>query len=190
MRCLVCEKYSFFAICKQCQESFLIIKPKIRIIEDLKIYSVYNYEDISFLLNLKYYAMGSRVIKILSKKASKHFEKTHGEFFKQHKVYGVGIDDNPKKGYSHTGVILRVFSSLIKPIYGELIAKKSIKYAGKNLAYRQQNPKDFTYYSGAKDVVIIDDIVTTGSSMLQAKRCIEKAGGNVLFGIVLSDAKK
>lgn len=189
MLCLTCNAFCFSLLCKNCREQFLKIKLKIRIVEDLKIYSFYDYQDISLLLNTKYYAIGSRVFSLLAKKANAHFLTTHQEFFKQYIVHGVGIDDNPKKGYSHTGVILHAFRNIITPIYGELQAKNKVKYAGKSLEFRQKNPRGLVYKSGSKDLVIFDDIVTTGLSMLEAKKAIEKGGGNVLFGVVLSDAK-
>lgn len=186
MRCLVCRKWSFRIICKTCQEEFLILKPKIRLVGDIKVYSFYSYEDIAFLLNTKYYAIGSRVFNILAKKASVYFSQNLSDSLSE--VYGVGIDDNPKKGYSHTGILLKNFSSSIKPIYGELNARNKIQYAGKSLAFRQNNPKNFSFKVKNRNLVIFDDIITTGTSILEAKNVIEKNNNRVLFALVLSDA--
>ena len=49
---------------------------------------------------------------------------------------------------------------------------------------------DFTY-KGEKnlEVILIDDIITSGSTILEAKKALEKNGCKVLFALTLSDAK-
>ena len=188
MRCVVCEAWSLRAICARCQETFLPIAPKIRLLEDFKVYSFYSYEGISFLLNSKYYAIGSRIYSILARRAREYFSAQieEGAF---DGVCGVGIDDRVGDSYSHTGILLRAFSGIVRPIYGELIARNRVQYAGKNLAFRQSNPKDFSFSLGAGEYVIFDDVITTGTSMLEAKRVIERSGARVVCGIVLADAR-
>ncbi|WP_158654733.1 MULTISPECIES: phosphoribosyltransferase [unclassified Helicobacter] len=157
-------------------------------LEDFKVYSFYSYEENAFLLNMKYDAIGSRIYKILAQRASEYFFNHLSVRFPKD-CYGVGIDDDPKKGYSHTGIILKGFSSKIKPIFGELRAKNKVKYAGESLSFRKKNPKNFKCKVSYKDLIIFDDIITTGTSMLEAREKLQKYNNNVLFGIVLSDAR-
>ncbi|CBG39541.1 purine/pyrimidine phosphoribosyltransferase [Helicobacter mustelae] len=189
MRCIVCARFSLCVLCKSCQEQHLILKPKIRIIGDFKVYSFYDYQDVSFLLATKYYAIGTRVFALLAGHAARYFFTQQKSTLLSQNVYGIAIDDHPKKSYSHSGVILRAFRHCVRPIYGELYARNAVQYAGKNLEFRKNHPKDFFYKSGARDVVIFDDIITTGTSMLEASSCVQKAGGQALFGIVLADAR-
>ena len=38
-------------------------------------------------------------------------------------------------------------------------------------------------------VILVDDIVTTGTTILEARDTLQKAGTRVLFALVLADAK-
>ena len=38
------------------------------------------------------------------------------------------------------------------------------------------------------EIILVDDIITTGLTLQEAKRSIEEAGGRVLMAFVLSDA--
>ena len=71
-----------------------------------------------------------------------------------------------------------------------LIAQNTIKYAGKNLKFRERNKRNFIYY-GKKNikVILVDDIVTTGLTILEAKQILENNNCEVLFALTLSDAK-
>ncbi|PAF41340.1 ComF family protein [Helicobacter sp. 11S03491-1] len=191
MKCVSCGNFSLKPICKKCLES-IRITPRTRVIEGISIYSFYYYQDISMLLTSKYWVFGSRLLKILAKKASNYFFDSHHQhlsIWKQNKLYGIGIDDWVRSYYSHTGVILKEFCKHgIKPSYGQLKAQNNVHYAGKSLQYRQANPRKFFYSGAPKNVFIVDDIITTGTTMAEAKNIVEKSGSNVLFGIALCDA--
>ncbi|MDO7253649.1 phosphoribosyltransferase family protein [Helicobacter cappadocius] len=160
-------------------------------IDGISIYSFYRYEDISMLIGSKYSIFGSRVLKILSKKASEYFFNSHNiSLWEQAKIYGIAIDDCVRSHYSHTAVILREFCKhSFRPSYGALKAKNMVHYAGKSLLYRQSNPRNFIYTKKFDNVFIVDDIITTGTTIKEAKKTVEKNGSNVLFAIVLCDAK-
>lgn len=186
MKCLVCGKWSLRAICKTCQED-IILKPTTRLIGDLKVYSFFAYSEIETLLHYKYTSIGSRIYQVLCNLAQ--------EYFKEHfdlQAYGVGIDDCIKRGYSHNGIFLHSFSKCgIKPIYGELLASERVSYAGKSLGYRQTHPKGFqTKLSGIKNLIIFDDIITTGTSLMEAKKILEEKENEVLFALTLCDARE
>lgn len=191
MRCVLCESFSFQPICKNCLAS-IPISPSVRVIEGVSIYSFFNYSDISMLMTSKYSIFGSRILNMLSKKASEYFFSTHqSEVWKYNKVYGVGIDDCVRSYYSHSAIIVKNFSKHnIKPMYGKLKATNIVQYAGKSLEYRMKNPRNLIY-TGKKDVklFIADDIITTGTSMSEAIRTITKQNTEVLFGIILCDAR-
>lgn len=191
MKCVICSKYCFSPICKPCLEDISIL-PRVRIIDGINVYSFFRYDDIAMLLMSKYSIFGSRILKRLAKKASDYFfsQQPDLSIWKENDLHGVGIDDCVRSYYSHTGVILKQFCRYnIQAIYGGLIAQNPVHYAGKTLEYRQKNPKKFIYRAKSDSVIIVDDIITTGTSMKEAKRVIEKMGTRVLFGLVLCDAK-
>ncbi|PAF48147.1 amidophosphoribosyltransferase [Helicobacter sp. 12S02634-8] len=190
MKCVLCARFYLKPICPQCL-SQINITPSIRVIKGVSIYSFYRYSDIDMLLKSKYYVFGSRIFAMLSQKASDYFfSPTNPSLWKQSKLYGIGIDDCPRSYYSHTAIILKAFCRYgLKATYGALQAKNIVHYAGKSLRYRQQNPRNLTFKGdSSKDFFLVDDIITTGTTMAEAIDTLEKAGANVCFGIALCNA--
>lgn len=187
MRCIVCEALSLRAICTACQEEFLVPKIQIRLIKNIKVYTFYSFDSLQFLLNSKYYSIGSRIYAIMAKRAMLHF-KNHLPHPIKETTYALGIDSPVYNAYSHTAIILYTFRKIFTPIYGELEAQNKVKYAGKSLEFRRNNPRGLIYKSGNIDCVVMDDVITTGTSMLEARDVITKGGGNFLYGIALCDA--
>ena len=180
--CLTCTNFSFSIICKHCQKTLLT--PSIRKRDD--IVSFYQYEEIERLLKYKYHPFGSRVFEVLAKNSFKKFAEVY-----QEKVYSLPIDDNPKRGYSHTAILNRALKSdYITPLYRRLLAQNEVNYAGKDLDFRLNNPRNFLY-KGQKniDVILVDDIVTTGTTIKEAKEVLKKENVNVLFCLVLVDKR-
>ena len=182
MFCISCNKFSLEIICPTCQKNYLT--PTIQKRDD--IISFYQYEEIEELLKYKYHPFGSRVFKILAKNSFKKFSEVYED-----KIYSIAIDDNNKKGYSHTAILNHSLKSkYITPLYKKLLSTKNISYAGKNLEYRLNNPREFKY-KGPKNIytILIDDIVTTGTTIKEAKNTLKKYNVNVAFCIVLVDKR-
>jgi len=182
MFCLTCNSFSLEIICKKCQKRLLT--PTIQKRDD--IVSFYKYEDIEILLKYKYHLFGSRVFKILAKNSFAYFSKVYKE-----NIISLSVDDKVKKGYSHTAILnSNLKSKYITPQYKKLIANNHITYAGKDLDFRLSNPRDFKY-KGEKniDVILVDDVVTTGTTLKEAKKVLANFGVNVLFCVVLVDKR-
>ncbi|MCX2717854.1 phosphoribosyltransferase [Helicobacter sp. MIT 21-1697] len=202
MKCLVCEKWSFSLICKECL-AHIPLTPRYRILQDsIKVYSFYRYEDVTFLMQSKYHLVGSRILCLLAKRAAEYFFthfSSYGFTNSSFPIALVGLDDYPYGAYSHVGVIAKVFSKeskgIFKAHFGVLKAQNQVKYAGKNLAFRQDNPKGFMYKpSFAQNVdiqsrgcVLLDDIITTGTSLNEAISALK--GFKIHFCLALCDAK-
>ena len=190
IRCVICKKFSLPIICKQCQNIFLKPNLSTRILPDgFKVYSFYKYSDIEELLKTKHTYLGSQVFKILSVNSFREFAKNYNF---SHTVYALAIDDHVKSGYSHTALLAcELSSATIKPIYNSLRSMEKINYSGKSLDYRLKNPRNFKYsFKSDVEVILVDDIVTTGTTILQAKKTIKKHGANPLFALCLADAKE
>ncbi len=189
MRCISCENLSLSIICKTCQENLLQPNFHKRELEkDFFVYSFYNYEEIKSFLNSKYQFYGDRVFKIL---ASLSLEKFSSNFNFPQQLYAIPIDDHTRHEFSQTAILVNSLKSPnITPIFNKLKAKNIVKYAGKDLIFRKKNKRDFVY-SGDKNiqVILVDDLVTTGLTILEAKKILEKNGCEVLFALTLSDAK-
>lgn len=189
MRCVACEKLSFRLICRGCQKNYFVPAfNKRELSKDFFVYSFYEYDVVKELLNSKYEFYGDRIYTIL---ASLSFSKFAFYFKFIEVVDAIPIDDHTRHDFSHTAILAKhLQSKCIVPKFNILKATNHIKYAGKSLQFRKENPRNFKYVGlEGKSIILVDDIVTTGTTILEAKKCLERNGCKVLFALTLSDAK-
>lgn len=188
MRCLICERLSLTHICSKCQNTFLtpsIYKRKI--INDIEVISFYKYSEIKDLLHTKHTDLGYYMYSILAKNS---FKKFAAEFEYPHKVASIGLDDYAKEGYSHTAILNKALESkCIKPLYNKIRAKNRVSYSGKSREFRLLNPREFEVKNLKKtELIIVDDIVTTGLTFTHAIQKLEDSENKILFCLSLADA--
>ena len=161
---------------------------KRKILNNIEVISFYKYSDIKDLLHTKHTDLGYYIYKIL---ANNSFKKFADEFSYEENLVSIGIDDTPKSGYSHTAILNRALKSKnITPLYNKLRAKNDISYSGKTKEFRILNPRDFQFTSkDTKDIILVDDIVTTGLTLTQAINTIRESNKEVLFCLTLADAR-
>ncbi len=190
MRCMLCETWSFSHICKPCQKEHLTPSLYTRkILGKIPVYSFYKYGDIEPLLLTKHTDLGYYIYTILAKNAMKKFSEN---FKFETRVAALGIDDHARHGYSHTALLARQLrSKIIKPYYGKLRAQNHESYSGKNYQYRLLHPRRFSVKSFAEnEVILVDDIMTTGLTLTQAAEALHAEGKEVIFCLTLADADK
>ena len=175
---MVCDGFSVNHICKSCKR---LLKPEF--IKKDDVISFYKYENIELLIKYKYEKFGSFIFKELATSFSL-FSKKY-----PHKLNVIPIDDKIDKGYSHTAILANAMKK-DKKLFSTLHSTNNIKYAGKSLEFRLNNPREFKYF-GPKgiDVVLVDDIVTTKTTLKEAKEVLKKHNVNVLFSVVLADLR-
>jgi len=179
-KCLLCNEFSFDVICDECQKKYL--KPNIH--QKDGVISFYDYESIEYLVKFKYHKFGHRIFKILANNSFKLFAKEIKE-----KFFIIPIDDNIKKGYSHTAILANSMKTkYLTLLFSVLQAQNNVKYAGESLEFRLNNPRNFKY-SGPKniDVILVDDLKTTGLTLNEAEEKLNEFGVNVYLKVVLSD---
>ena len=189
MKCLTCENLSFSIICKTCQKSLLTPAfHKREISKNFFNYSFYAFSDIEDLISSKYYFHGDRVYNLLAKIS---FHKFAINFNYKENILAIPIDDHTRHDFSHTAILAHhLLSQNIKPLYNVLKATKIVKYAGKDLEFRKNNPRKFKVNKIKNQTVILcDDLITTGSTILEAKKALEKENNKGLFSLTLADAK-
>lgn len=188
MKCLSCENLSFQIICKSCQENLLTPSFHKRELEkDFFNYSFYSFSEIEDLISSKYYSHGDRVFNTLAKLSFKKFAQN---FVFDELVYSIGIDEHTRHEFSQTAILSRhLKSEFIKPLYSKLIATNIVKYAGHDLEFRKKNKRKFKTSLTNKKVILVDDMITTGTTILEAKKVLEKRNNKVLFSLTLADAK-
>lgn len=188
MRCMVCENFSLTHICSTCKQNFLT--PSIykrTILNNIQVISFYKYEDIKELLHTKHTDLGYYIYTALAELAFKKFSQ---EFSFNEKIASIGVDDRVKGGYAHTAILNKALKNkIISPKYAKLHANNDITYSGKSRKYRLNNPREFRCKDFKEtNVILVDDIITTGSTLTQACNTLTCKGKEVLFCLTLADA--
>ena len=189
MKCMVCERWSLTHICSHCQESLLTpTLHKRTIMGSIPVYSFFPYDEIEPLLLSKHTDIGYYIYSILAKRSFGAFAQ---EWKYKNTVASIGIDDHAEGGYSHTAILNRALKSKnILPQYGKLRATQHYKYAGKSVEERLMNPRQFVYSEFSEnEVILVDDIVTTGTTLSEAAEVLRSNGKKVILCITLSDAE-
>ncbi|MEA1879670.1 MAG: ComF family protein [Campylobacterota bacterium] len=159
-----------------------------RTIGTLDVISFYSYTSIEALLHTKHKPEGYRVYKALAKITMKPFI---AEFIEsdERDIYIVGIDEHVKSGYSHVSVLTKSMQTIHShPLHSKLMAQNRVNYSGKSLQFRLENPREFSYTGKTNiDVILVDDIITTGITLQEAQSVLQKNGVNVLFALTLAN---
>jgi len=188
MRCHLCLRLSWQPLCQTCLNTVLAPTPAFRVLQSgLKVYSFYNYSDIAPLLHTKHTYIGAKIFTQLGAHTFFEFFKT---FALPQGIYAIPIDDHVRHGYSHSAILAKATQPFLTPLYGALRAKNHESYSGKSKVFRQTNKRDFIVTCKDEiDAILIDDIITTGSTLEEAHETLKKHNVNVLFALVLADAK-
>jgi len=187
MRCLSCHKLRFSTFCTTCQKNLLQPNISKRRVGTLDVYSFFRYQNIEDLLLTKHTPQGFKVFKALAQLTFKPFIQNFMQ--KDNRpILVVGVDETVKSGYSHVALLTHELRHKnVKIQHAKLLAKNKINYSGKTLQFRLQNPRDFHYRGEKKgQVILVDDIVTTGTTLQEAKQVLERNGLEVLFALTLA----
>ncbi len=187
MKCILCESYAFTHICSTCQTTFLSPSlHKRKLFNGVDIISFYNYEEIKELLFTKHTDIGFYIYNILAQLSFKKFAE---EFHTKEKYISLAVDDTIKSGYSHTAILNHALKTYnINPLNNKLRAKNSVSYSGKSKIFRQNNPRNFQLkkFKG-NNIILVDDIITTGQTLIQACAKVAEQGKTVRFCLTLTD---
>ena len=191
MRCYSCSKLNFKIICKICKEQLFVPTIKTRKVGTMDVISFFRYSTLESLLHTKHKPEGYRIYKTLAKMTMKPFIEEFVENVDSD-VYIVGIDEYVKSGYAHVALLTRAMKTKYSiPQHSVLMAKNRVNYSGKTLQYRLEHPRDFVYTGKRNvDVILIDDIITTGITLQEAQKVLMENGVNVLFALTLADVEE
>ncbi|WP_292654117.1 ComF family protein [Nitratifractor sp.] len=190
MRCLSCRKWSLQVICRSCHEQLLIPTVSTRKVGSLDVVSLFRYRNIEPFLLSKHTPAGYRLFRYFGRRHIAPFLEAFAEGLEA-PARIIAVDERPRGGYSHTALLARYGAvSGLTPLHGVLPAANQVHYVGRSLQFRLENPRDF-HYNGPSgiDAVLLDDIITTGSTLGEAHRVLRENGVNVLFALTLADAR-
>lgn len=190
MRCVSCHKLSVDVICFSCAERLLRPTISRRTVGTLEVVSLFHYSVIEPFLLTKHTPLGHRIYRYLGR----HYIAPFVEEYRRQEgtPFGViGVDEHVGHGYAHTALLTRAIQHPDIPVmHSTLLARNRVNYAGKTLQYRLDHPRDF-HYTGSKkqEVILVDDIVTTGITLQEAAGELHRYQVDVLFALTLADAQ-
>jgi len=178
-------------ICNRCKEQLFRTTIGTRTIGTLDVISFYKYSALESLLLTKHKPEGYRVYKALSKMTLKPFIEEFVENIDSD-VYILGIDEYVKSGYAHVALLTDAMKTKQTiPLHSTLMARNRVNYSGKSLQFRLENPRDFRYTGKSNiDVILVDDIITTGITLQEAQKVLLAHNVNVLFALTLADVEE
>lgn len=190
MRCLSCHKLSIQVICQKCSDKFLVPTVTKRKVGSMEVISLFKYKNIEQFILTKHTPIGYRVYKNFGKKFIAPFLDNFTKNIDED-IGILAIDEDVRSGYSHTALLSHfVQNTHTKVQHSKLTARNRVNYAGKSLQYRLDNPRDFNYTGKSNiQVVLVDDIITTGITLQEAQMELTKHDVNVLFALTLADAR-
>ena len=190
MRCVSCQKFSATVVCPSCAGRLFRPTVSRRTVGSLEVVSLFHYSAIEPFLLTKHTPLGHRIYRFFGRDYVAPFLEAYRR--EERKSYGViGVDEHVGYGYAHAALLTRaVRHPDISVHHSVLLARNRVNYAGKTLQYRLDHPRDFRY-TGPKnrEVVLVDDIVTTGMTLQEATRELRRHQVDVLFALTLADAQ-
>jgi competence protein ComFC len=187
---MVCESLSLTHICASCQELFLAPSLyKRKIANNIEVFSFYKYTEIKEFLHTKHSDLGHPIFSIMAKNSFKKFAQN---FVFDYPLISLSIDDTIGSGYSHTAILNKALkSSFITPLYNQIQAGSQVRYSGKSKAFRIANPRKFSIKEfEQEEVILVDDIITTGITLEQAVWALNAHNKKVAFCLTLADASQ
>ena len=186
MRCYACHAWSWEILCQSCQASLLNPSMHTQSMGGLDIISFFSYDEIAPLLHTKHHPQGHRMFTLLGKKVLYPFMEAFAE--SEERLSLLGIDERVEEGYSHIACLTHAMQThKIRPLHGKLLAQNALHYSGHSRAFREANPRAFEY-KGKRgiEVILVDDIVTTGMTLKEAEATLNAHGVKVAFALTLA----
>ena len=189
MQCVLCEQISFTLVCRHCIDTFLSPTLYKHTLLDTTVFSFYKYDDIRMLLHTKHTPIGHSIFNILAQASFTKFAKSLPDTKHYHSL---AIDDVANSGYSHTAILNHALkSAAITPLHNTLRAQNKVNYSNKTKKFRQQNQRNFTMrkLKNVQEVILVDDIMTTGTTLREAINFLQKRNITVAFCLTLACVK-
>ena len=187
MQCYHCKSFTLGCFCSTCKEEishFHLTKRKLDC--GLTTWAFHPYSGLEDMVKYKHSVAGYFVLKALARLTFKRFAK----LYQGPKASVVALDDRCSSGYSHTAILAKALNcEALRYEPYVLHASTNVKYAGQTLLFRQKHKRDYKLLKkpSRKDVILVDDVVTTGTSLCEAKHFLKKNGFHVLCALVLTD---
>ncbi len=194
MYCCICSKLSLYIICNKCLNKLSHIESKRILANGLKVFSTFSFSELKMLVSSKNNIIGSRVFTRLGVYGVKKFFDYNKEILNVDKKYiaVVCVRNNLIGAYSHSAILAKCFKKYgFNVFYNSLIIGNNSHFSLLNKQQRQNIGRNFHFKikSTFKGIIIIDDIITTGQTLLEASEAIKQNNNIPLFSWTLCDSR-
>ena len=178
--------FNKMSICQNCYNELNVIFQK-QMIDEIEVISIYEYND--QMKNLLYQFKGCFDIELKSIFLERHLLELRSKYINYLIVpIPSSFESDKKRGFNH---IEEIFSILKLPTYKLIEKKYDFKQSSFSKKERIKVKDKFFINNGEiiknKKVLIVDDILTTGSSMSACIELIKKYNPNCIKGLVISE---
>ncbi|STQ86332.1 ComF family protein [Helicobacter muridarum] len=196
MYCSICNRLSFSIICKLCIDSLWRIESKRELDNGLRVFSSFAFSELRGLIHTKYNVIGSRIFRRLGEIAIKEFFISYNDLLGlDRNQVGIVCVRNMRIGlYSHSAILARCFKSFgFRVFHNVLKTGNDIRFMQLNLRQRKSVSRNFLFHAkilrNISAVILVDDLITTGQTLLEASNVIESNGIKVLCAWTLCDTR-
>ncbi|EAG2315171.1 ComF family protein [Listeria monocytogenes] len=172
--CTICSKESSDSICEDCEDRTHFLDSNI---------SIYRYNDFAKEYMKKFKFQGDYEIGAIFKKDLSDFLAD-----KKEKIVPIPVSETRKleRGFNQTTAMLKQSGI----IYEELLAKKHTEKQSKKTKKERLASEQAFYFSGERDcelteVILFDDIYTTGSTLNRAAQILKESGANKVSALTI-----
>lgn len=194
MYCVVCGRLKWNIICKDCLSNLEYIDSKRILDNDVKVFSSFAFSELKFLLTSKNNIIGSRIFKRLGVYAVSNFFARYKDLatLNKQKIAVLSIRNKNIGMYSHSAILSQCFSAYgFKVFNNALIIGNNSHFSHLKRHERQELGRSFrfNFKHNCLGVIIVDDIITTGQTLLEASDIAMQNGYNSLFAWTLCDSR-
>lgn len=194
MYCALCGKLRWHIICMDCLENLDYIDSKRILDNGMKVFSSFAFSELQFLLTSKNHVIGSRIFKRLGMYGVYKFLVCHPNLagLNKEQTAVLSIRNHTIGAYSHSAILAQCFKNYgFSVFHNALIIGNDNRFSHLKREERQKMGRNFQFnftkdYSG---IIVIDDIVTTGQTLLEASQIISKNSYTTLFAWTLCDSR-
>ncbi|EGN0215956.1 ComF family protein [Listeria monocytogenes] len=172
--CTICSKESSDSICEDCENRTHFLDSNI---------SIYRYNDFAKEYMKKFKFQGDYEIGAIFKKDLSDFLAD-----KKEKIVPIPVSETRKleRGFNQITAMLKQSGI----IYEELLAKKHTEKQSKKTKKERLAAEQAFYFSGERDcelteVILFDDIYTTGSTLNRAAQILKESGANKVSALTI-----
>lgn len=184
------------SLCSDCQKT-LVFTPHIRRINDLKICSALLYKKqalIEQLIESFKYKHQSNLARFLGPKMTEALRLFHTDT----RAILVPVPLHPhrerERGYNQAEQLARVVSNHLGFEMHSLLRRKKNTLQQARLKHRQERQENLVgafettqILPKGRQLILVDDIVTTGSTLLECKRTLQEAGADSVLALSLAN---